>query len=578
MERVSKVYPFGHRGKPRLGEALLQRGLITKEQLEHALLEQKRSNERLGRVLMRLGYVSEEDVLRFLSDQLGMPFKEIDVDKIDEEVISLIPEFIVRRRLIFPISKKDNVLTLAMADPLDIFAIDDIRLSIGDVVIEPFITSEKDINKAIERFFGKTTVMEEILKEIKEHDVQVIEPKEEGVDVSRLTTEGESAPVVKLVNHLLIEAIKRGASDVHIEPFEKFLRIRYRIDGVLYEAEYPPKSLHSAIVSRVKIMSRLDIAERRLPQDGRAKVKFGQREIDLRVSITPTTFGEKVVMRILDPASLVLDLTALGFERDVLHIYEENIRKPYGFILITGPTGCGKTTTLYSTLSTINSIDKNIMTIEDPVEYLLPGVNQQHVNPEIGLDFPTALRSFVRQDPDIILVGEIRDRETAEVAINAALTGHLVFSTLHTNDAPGAVTRLMNMGIEPFLITATVIMCVAQRLVRLICPKCKESYEVDQGILVNMGIEPPDGMDRITLYKGKGCKHCNGIGLKGREAVFEVMVLDDEIQRLIVERAPTSIIKKKAIEGGMMTLQKAAAKKVLDGKITVEEMFRVLAV
>jgi type IV pilus assembly protein PilB len=578
MEKAFKAYPYGHRGKPRLGEALLEGGLINKEQLEHALLEQKRTSERLGKVLIKLGYVDEENVLRFLSKQLGMPFRSIDVDAIDEDVVHLIPEFIVRRRLIFPISKEDNTLTLAMADPLDIFAIDDIRLSIGDVTIEPVITSEADINKAIEKFFGKSTAMEDILKDIGEGDVQVVETKEEGVDVSKLTVEGESAPVVKLVNHLLIEAIKRGASDVHIEPFEKFLRTRYRIDGVLYEAEYPPKSLHPAIVSRVKIMAKLDIAERRLPQDGRAKVKLGQREIDLRISITPTNFGEKVVMRILDPASLVLDLGALGFDPDVLHIYEENVHKPYGFILITGPTGCGKTTTLYSTLSTINSIDKNIMTIEDPVEYLLPGVNQQHVNPDIGLDFPTALRSFVRQDPDIILVGEIRDRETAEVAINAALTGHLVFSTLHTNDAPGAVTRLTNMGVEPFLISATVLMCVAQRLVRLICPKCKEAYEVGRDIVVNMGIDVPEGQKKVTLYKGKGCKHCNGIGLKGREGVFELMLLSDEIRRLIVERAPESIIKEKAIEDGMVTLQKAAGKKLLDGKITVEEMFRVLAV
>lgn len=578
MKKTLKAYPYGHKGKPRLGEALLQAGLINKEQLEHALLQQKRTNERLGKILIKLGYVSEENILKFLSDQLGMPFRGIDVDNINKDVINLIPEFIIRRRLIFPISKKDNVLTLAMADPLDIFTIDDIRLSIGDVVVEPVIASERDINKAIEKFFGKSTAMEDILKGIKEQDIQVLEAKEEGVDTSKLTIEGESAPVVKLVNHLLIEAIKRGASDVHIEPFEKFLRVRYRIDGVLYEAEYPPNFLHGAIVSRVKIMSKLDIAERRLPQDGRAKVRLGQREIDLRISITPTNFGEKVVMRILDPASLVLDLTALGFEPDVLHIYEENAYKPYGFILITGPTGCGKTTTLYSTLSTINSIDKNIMTIEDPVEYLLPGVNQQHVNPGIGLNFPTALRSFVRQDPDIILVGEIRDRETAEVAINAALTGHLVFSTLHTNDAPGAVTRLMNMGVEPFLITATVIMCVAQRLVRLICPKCKEPYEVDREIVENMRIDLKDEAKKVTLYKGKGCKYCDGIGLKGREGIFEVMVLDDEIQRLIVNREATSIIKKKAIENGMVTLQKAASKKVIDGKITVEEMFRVLAV
>jgi type IV pilus assembly protein PilB len=461
-----------------------------------------------------------------------------------------------------------------MVDPLDIFAIDDVKAAIGDVVVEPVITSEADINKAIEKFFGKSTTMEEILKEVEE---QEIEPQEETPDVSKLTIEGESAPIVKLVNHLLIEAIKRGASDIHIEPFDKFLRVRYRIDGVLYEAEYPPKHLHPAIVSRVKIMSRLDIAERRLPQDGRAKVKLGQREIDLRISITPTNFGEKVVLRILDPSSLVLDLSALGFEPDVLHIYKENVHKPYGFILITGPTGSGKTTTLYSTLSTINSIDKNIMTIEDPVEYLLPGINQQHVNPEIGLDFATALRSFVRQDPDVILVGEIRDRETAEVAINAALTGHLVFSTLHTNDAPGAVTRLVNMGVEPFLITATVLICVAQRLVRLICPECKEAYEVSRDLVINMGIDVPPEKKKVTLYKGKGCEHCNGIGLKGREGVFEVMVLDDEIQKLIVERAPTSLIKQKAIENGMITLQKAAAKKVLDGKIPVEEMFRVVA-
>ncbi len=563
------------RKRPRLGDMLVELGIITREQLGNALQEQRRTNERLGHIFIRLGYATEEEIMSRLGSQLGIPRINLaEIGEIPREVRDAIPEYLVRRRKLFPISKEEQSLVVAMADPLDVFAIDDIRLMIGNIVVDPVIASEKEIDALIEKYYGRTALMEEIMKGLETGEVEVKEATEEAVDLSKLTADSGSAVVVKLVNHFFREAIRREASDIHIEPYERYVRVRYRIDGILYDADSPPKALQSAVISRVKIISRLDIAERRLPQDGRAKVRIAGRDIDLRVSVTPTAFGEKVVLRILDPESLCLDLLQLGFEEDDLKTYEEKIRSPWGFILITGPTGSGKTTTLYSTLATINSPEKNIMTVEDPIEYILPGINQQLVHPDIGLDFATGLRSFLRQDPDIILVGEVRDRETAETAINAALTGHLVFSTLHTNDAAGAVTRLTNMGVEPFLIASTLVISVAQRLVRLLCPKCREPYEAPPAELKQLGI----GVNaKITLYRPNGCNYCNQIGYKGREGVYELLAIDDEIKELIVDREPSSIIKEKAIAKGMHTLHESAIKKVLEGKTCVEEMLRITA-
>jgi len=452
-----------------------------------------------------------------------------------------------------------DTLTLAMVDPLDTSVIEKIR-SMG-YQVTPVISSELEIKKAIHKYCGKGAIIEGILKEVK--------PSEEEEVVTELRVGEDETPVINLLNHLLIEAIKTGASDIHIEPQEHDVWVRYRIDGILHKVSSISKQFQRSISSRVKIISGLNITERRLPQDGRTKVMVENREIDIRVSITPTIFGEKIVMRILNPAGLCLGLDML-FEPDILPIYLKYIHKPQGFILISGPTGSGKTTTLYSTLAAIRSTEKNIMTVEDPVEYVLSGVNQQHANPKIGLDFATGLRSFLRQDPDIILVGEIRDKETAEVAITAAMTGHLVFSTIHTNNSSEIIIRLLNMGIAPFLIASTLIMGVAQRLMRKICPECKESYPVNSKIAKDLGIE-----EGSILYRGKGCKYCNQIGYKGRTGIYEVMVINEDIQALILDSEPAHIIEKKAKDNGMVTLREEAIKKVLGGITTVEELYRV---
>jgi type IV pilus assembly protein PilB len=570
MAEVVPAFEEKPKKKYRLGEMLISAGIITKEQLDIALEEQKKTKEQLGKILVKLGFVSEEVIGSFLASQLGISFvslAELGLSEIDPKVAKCIPDNIIQRQKLIPISLEGNTLTVAMANPLNIIAIDDISLITG-FEVKPVIATESEINAAIEKYYG-TDLMKSILRDTEARKVEVVEVE----DIGKTVIEGGGAPVINLVNHILVDAIRSGASDVHIEPFEKILRVRYRIDGMLHEISTPPKQLQNAIISRIKIMSHLDIAERRLPQDGRAKVRLHDRDIDLRVSVMPTSFGEKAVMRILDSSALVMDITVLGIEPDILPIYERNVRLPYGFILVTGPTGCGKTTTLYSTLKLINSIDKNVMTIEDPVEYILPGINQVHVKPEIGLDFANGLRSFLRQDPDIIMVGEIRDRETAEVAINAALTGHLVFSTLHTNDAAGAITRLMNMGIEPFLIASTVVMCEAQRLVRVICPKCKEPYKPKEDELMLLG---EAGKDVKTLYRGVGCKHCSKIGYKGRVAVFEILEVNEKIREMITNRATTSEIKNYARkELGMLTLRDAAIRKVINGITTIEELMRI---
>ncbi|MDD5259164.1 MAG: type IV-A pilus assembly ATPase PilB [bacterium] len=562
----------------RLGEMLVETGIITSEQLQEALEEQKKSGGRLGQNLMALGYITEDVMAAFVGKQLGISYVSLsEYGEISGDVTKIVPENICRHQTLVPISMEDNILTIAMADPLNVFTVDDLRVMTG-YEIKVVISSEAEIKQAIEKYYGNKGSMEDILKTMDDGKggatLEVVTQEEEQVDIASLEAAGEEAPVVKIVNLILTGAVKSGASDIHIEPFEKSLRTRYRIDGVLHEISSPPKRMTSAIVSRIKIMANLDIAERRLPQDGRIKVKVIGKEIDLRVSILPTAFGEKVVMRILDASSLCLDLTKLGFEPDVLPIYQKHIEIPYGIVLVTGPTGSGKSTTLYSSLSTLNYPDRNIMTIEDPVEYVLEGINQVQAKPDIGLTFAAGLRSFLRQDPDIIMVGEIRDAETAEIAINAALTGHLVFSTLHTNDASGAVTRLTNMGIEPFLTASTVVMVIAQRLVRVICENCKEDYQVPAQFIRDLGQKYEDDKP-VLLYRGKGCDRCTNTGYRGRLACYEIMVIDDEIRDLVLERASTHLVKQKSREHGMVTLREAAFRKVISGTTTVEEMMRV---
>jgi type IV pilus assembly protein PilB len=557
----------------RLGTMLVKAGIITEDQLNEALEKHKKSHKRLGDMLVDLGFAAEKVIISFLSQQLGLPCVNVaDIEEIESKVLTVVPRSFASRHKVFPISKDDTVLTVAMADPLDILVLDELRRLSG-CEIRPVLASEKEINRAILKFYKGIFDIESIIKDSElEEKVKVVSlEREEDIGVSKLEVEKGGATVVNLVNHILIEAIGVNASDVHIEPLKDSLRIRYRIDGILYSYPSPPKRYHQAIVSRIKVMCSLDLSEHRLPQDGRCRVILADREIDLRVSVTPSSFGEKVVLRILDPSSLCLDLSRLGLDPEALSIFEETIRKPYGIILVTGPTGSGKSTTLYSALNTINSEDRNIITIEDPIEYTLHGTTQVQVKPEIGLTFAKGLRSFLRQDPDVMMVGEIRDRETVEVAIHAALTGHLIFSTLHTNDAAGALVRMMEMGIEPFLISSTVLLCMAQRLVRLVCPKCKEEYTPPKETLESLGL----GEEKV-FYRGRGCKYCNGIGYKGRIGVFELLPVNEEIQNLVVKKAPSPVIKEAACKAGMVTLQEAAMKKVLEGVTSLEEAFRVI--
>ncbi len=573
--------------KKRLGEMLVDEGIISEEQLQEALHEQKIKGGRLEKILISQGYVTQDVIMAFVGTQLGIPHVSLtEIGDIPNDVVFSVPESIAINHCLIPIVKKDKKLTVAMADPLNVFAIDDIKMMTG-FEVEPAIASETEIKSLQAKYYGAASGggggggpeaggdMQEIINSMGGGDnLEVMEEKQEDMDISKLEAAGEDAPVVRLVNLILTEAVRANASDIHVEPYEKSLRCRYRIDGVLHEVQSPPRSLSAAISSRIKIMSSLDIAERRLPQDGRIKIKVLGKEIDLRVSVCPVQFGEKIVMRILDSSNLSLDLPKLGFEDDILPKFEKAIVEPYGMVLVTGPTGSGKSTTLYSALHYINNPDTNISTIEDPVEYNLPGINQVNAKAGIGLTFAAGLRSFLRQDPDVIMVGEIRDKETAEVAINAALTGHLVFSTLHTNDAPGAVTRMTNMGVEPFLITSTVHCVVAQRLLRRICKDCKESYEAPPEVLEEIGLSPSAG-EPVMLYRGRGCATCSSTGYKGRMAIHEVLVSSEEFKRGVLQRKPTSELKKVCREAGMQTLRECGVKKVLKGLTSVEELLRV---
>jgi len=564
----------------KLGEMLVKAGLISADQLQEGLGAQKQSGEKLGYVLVSLGYVKEDEITQLLSEQYGVPSINLRHFEIDSSVIDLIPAEVSQKYLVVPVNRTGATLTIAMADPTNVFAMDDIKFMTG-YNVEPVVASEMAIREAIETYYGSAHSLElkKVMDQMAEDDATSLELMEEDeeMDMAALESASEEAPVVKLVNIILTDSIKKAASDIHLEPYEKDLRVRFRIDGVLYEIMHPPMKLKDAIISRLKIMAKLDISEKRLPQDGRIKVKIkiqGKiKEMDYRVSVLPTLFGEKIVMRLLDKDNLVLDMTKLGFEVESLAKFERQILKPYGMVLVTGPTGSGKTNTLYSSMHRVNTPETNIMTAEDPVEFNLHGINQVQMKEQIGLNFATSLRAFLRQDPNIVLVGEIRDFETAEIAVKAALTGHLVLSTLHTNDAPSTINRLMNMGIEPFLVSTSVNLICAQRLVRRICKECKESIQMPPQALVDIGFSAEES-GGVELFKGRGCANCNNTGYRGRVGLFEVMEISEEIRELILSGASAMELRRKSVEEGMITLRVSGLYKIRGGHTTVEEVVR----
>lgn len=575
----------------KLGELLLRSQIVTGAQLEAARNEQRKNGGRLSGQLTKLGYVREQDMTNFLSRQFGVPSVHLEeVETIPEEVLKLIPREKAVKHCCLPINRVGQSLVVAMSDPTDMFSIDDLKFMTG-YNIEVVVAGEQAILEAIDKYYAKKPAAakpgsapaagyEDLdSPDLEEFNLDEIEygEEEESVNAVDLQNMAEEAPVVRLVNAILIDAIKKKCSDIHMEPYEKMMRIRFRIDGVLREVMRPPLKLRNAIVSRIKIMSNLDIAERRLPQDGRIKLKLGGgREMDFRVSILPTLFGEKVVMRLLDKSNLQLDMTKLGFEQKALNDFKDAIHRPYGMVLVTGPTGSGKTTTLYSALSELNQVSENISTAEDPVEFNLEGINQVQMHDAIGLNFAAALRSFLRQDPDIIMVGEIRDFETAEIAVKSALTGHMVLSTLHTNDAPSTVSRLLNMGIEPFLVCSSVNLILAQRLARKLCTNCKQEIKVDPQALRDAQV-PEDKIPGCHIYGlGPGCEKCNN-GYKGRVALYEVMVFGDELRSAVLQGYSTAELKAEAIRLGMQTLRMAGLNKVLEGVTSLTEVCRVTA-
>jgi type IV pilus assembly protein PilB len=560
----------------RIGELLVRSNLITADQLQKARQEARAKNERLGHQITKLGYLQESELTDFVAKQYGLPTIDLADFEVDREVIKLVPEEVATKHSVIPVNRAGSTLILATADPSNIFAIDDIKFLTG-YNVEVVVAAEDQIKAAIDRYYDQSSSFADVMSDLDVEDLELVQD-EDDVDVSELARESEDAPVVKLVNLILTDAVKRVASDIHIEPYEKEFRVRYRIDGVLYEVMKPPLRLRNAITSRVKIMSELDIAERRLPQDGRIKLKMGRgKEMDFRVSVLPTLFGEKVVLRLLDKGNLQLDMTKLGFEAAQLEVFQECIHRPFGMVLVTGPTGSGKTTTLYSALSELNKTTENISTAEDPVEFNLMGINQVQMHEDIGLNFAAALRSFLRQDPDIIMVGEVRDFETAEIAIKAALTGHMVLSTLHTNDAPSTVNRLLNMGIEPFLVASSVNCIVAQRLARRICEECKDrDTETVKQALIDAGCSPEEA-SKATVYRGRGCRNCSDTGYKGRVALYEVMDLTEPLKDFVLNGASAMELKREAIRGGMTTLRRSALSKLLEGTTTLSEVLRVSA-
>jgi type IV pilus assembly protein PilB len=577
----------------RIGELLVKEKRITVEQLQEALSHQRQHGGKLGLNLIKLGFVKDSEITSLLSKQYGVPSISLAEFEVDPAVIKLVPPDTAQKYQIVPLARSGATLTIAMTDPTNVFAMDDIRFMTG-YTVEPVVASEIAVLDALEKYYGKVAgngngngapsssaleVASKALEEMPDADAENVEVLEELEEISAetLAKQGEEAPIIKLVNVLLMSAIQKGASDIHIEPYEKELRVRYRMDGVLYNIMSPPMKFRDAMTSRIKIMAKLDISEKRLPQDGRIKIRFQDngkpKDIDFRVSCLPTLFGEKIVMRLLDKDKLMLDMTKLGFESASLTKFEAAILRPWGMVLVTGPTGSGKTNTLYSSIARINTVDTNIMTAEDPVEFNLVGINQVQVRENIGLTFAAALRSFLRQDPNIILVGEIRDFETAEIAVKAALTGHLVLSTLHTNDAPSTINRLMNMGIEPFLVASSLNLVCAQRLVRRVCKNCVEPHPTPAQALVQAGFTPEDAKS-VVPQRGKGCDKCNKTGYKGRVGLYEVMEVTDELKELILVGASALELRRKAVEDGMVTLRQSGLSKVKEGVTTIDEVVR----
>lgn len=570
MKRVTDKGITGHF----LSDILYEKKLITGEQLERILKVQKDNNKDLQKVIIDLGILKKDEMMLALTDEIGEKYVNLSDITIDPTIVVLIPEEMARRHQLIAIDKDEKKLTVAMANPLDVFAHDELKIRLG-YDIETVLSYGEDIDKALDEVFGVTDEWDQVIGKIENMQVTVLKEEErESTDISAII-ESEEAPIISLVNLAILRAVKERASDIHVEPFgEDILKVRYRIDGILHDVMSLPRKLQLAVISRIKIMSDLDIAEKRLPQDGRIQVDVGGRKINIRVSVLPAVTGESAVLRILDPASILLELDSLGFSPDILPNYLSLIKKPNGIILVTGPTGSGKSTTLYTTLNLLNSTEKKIMTIEDPVEYRLKGISQVQAKPKIGLTFAAGLRSFLRQDPDIMLVGEIRDKETAEIAVQAALTGHIVLSTLHTNDAPSSVIRLIDMGIEPFLISSSVIGVIAQRLVRKICPKCKKEIKITPDIKKILD-EFEINSNEITLYKGEGCPYCKDTGYKGRIAIFELMVMTENIKDLISKNVTTGKLREAAISEGMCQLREDGIKKVCEGLTTIDEVLRV---
>lgn len=559
--------------KDRINKKLLESGIIDQDKLDKAVQFQKERGGKLSQILIDLGYIKQRDMLVALSQDLNIPLITLSKYNIDPTIIELVPREIARHYQLIPLSKMGPTITIAAADPLNIFALDDIK-SLTGFDVRMVLASTDEISSAIEQHYGRHThkEIETVIKGMEEPEVVTTVGEEEETSTQDLIRLTQDVPIVKLTNMILSEAVNLKASDILIEPLENETRVRYRIDGILQSARKFPKTMHEAIISRIKIMSELNIAERRLPQDGRFKLKFKNRRVDYRVSILPTSYGEKAGLRILDKAQVSLDVEKLGFSGRPLEAIKKCAIRPHGMILICGPTGSGKTTTLYSILKFIDTPEKNFITVEDPIEFDLKGINQVNVRPEIGLTFAATLRSMLRQDPDIIMVGEIRDLETLDISIKAALTGHLLLSTLHTNTAPGAITRMMNMGQEPFLISSSVIMIAAQRLVRSICTRCKEPYEIDGALKESL---ETGGRNISTFYKGKGCRACFGSGYKGRVGIVEVMILDPNIKRLIMDKATENDIKEQAVAAGMITLREDGVMKAAEGFTTLEEVMKV---
>ncbi|HEX2695903.1 MAG TPA: type IV-A pilus assembly ATPase PilB [Acidobacteriota bacterium] len=565
-----------------LGELLLREKIVNADQLKSALEFQKKNSLPLGTSMVTLGFISEEEIAQALSRQLGYPYIDLDQFEVYPEVINLIPADVAKKHMVMPIHRIRSFLTLAMVDPTDLEVIEDIRFRTG-LSIQPVIASESGVMNAINKYYGTADALrvKKLVEDIALADdgrINIVEEDQENIALEELQTSSQEAPIITLVNTTFIDAIKKGASDVHFEPYEQQFRIRYRIDGDLYEMVSLPLKFRLPVLSRIKILSNMDIAEKRLPQDGRIKMRVklengNRKEVDMRVSSLPTLFGEKIVARILDKEMLKLDLTQLGFEEASLAKFKEAIERPWGIVLVTGPTGSGKTNTLYSAVSNLNRVDTNIMTAEDPVEFYIPGINQVQVKEEIGLTFANCLRAFLRQDPDIMLVGEMRDFETVDIAIKAALTGHLVFSTVHTNDAPSTIMRLINMNVEPFLIADSVILIVAQRLIRRLCKKCAQPHKLPEKALLEMGFGK-DELHDVNVLKPKGCEACNNTGYKGRTGLFEVMPVNDDIREMILSRSQSREIKKKAIEAGMTTLRRSGLVKIMNGVTSVEEVLR----